>query len=103
MVDLLGKIIPKKQGLGVKLKRWKAIGYMRGFPKRVKGYDRSDYDFMSISSLSPHEDPGIALDSETGALMLPEKEKSLPVTPDDTPYPPVQWYVTCLYLFLYYS
>lgn len=63
---------------------------MRGLPKRVKGFDRADFEFMSITP-SPVEESGPILDPETGTFIMPEKEKTLPPTPDDTPYPPEQW------------
>ncbi|XP_031333016.1 histone-lysine N-methyltransferase 2C-like isoform X3 [Photinus pyralis] len=83
-----GKSLPRRTGLASKIKRLRGIGYTRGLPKKVRPFDKMEFEYIS-SSLG-FDDPNSILDPETGTFIIPEKEK-LALTPDDTPYPPELW------------
>lgn len=80
--------MPRRQNSGgSRPRKWKPPGLSRT-PKRVKSFDRGDFDFSSITP-SPSEEMSM-LDPETGALIFPEKEKIMPA-PEELPYAPEQW------------
>lgn len=88
----LGKPLPRRQNSGSSRPRKpKPPGFSRNFgSKRVKSFDRGDFDFSSITP-SPSEEMSM-LDPETGAFIFPEKEKHMPA-PEELPYAPEQWLV----------
>ncbi|KAF5271825.1 hypothetical protein FQR65_LT05056 [Abscondita terminalis] len=82
-----GKPTSRRSSLGVKFKRLKGIGYTRPLPKRVRGLDRMDFDYLSALGC---DEPSPILDPETGTFIIPDRDKQS-ITPDDTPYPPELW------------
>lgn len=82
----LGKPVPRRQNQVTRVRKFRPPGLSRNPPKRVKSFDRGDFDYITPS---PSEEMGL-LDPETGALIFPEKEKLMPA-PEEPPYAPEQW------------
>lgn len=81
-----GKSVPKRQGgAKVRTNKWKTPGYVRGLPKKLKGFD---FDFSSVAPSPSGEDMSM-LDPETGALILSDRNI---IAPEELPYSPEQWY-----------
>lgn len=66
------------------MKKWKPGGMncVRGAPKRVKSFDRSDFSEMMMSSADE-----MILDPETGALVPAERV----LAQEELPYKPESW------------
>lgn len=78
---------PRRQNSGgARVRKFRPPGLGRNPPKRVKSFDRGDFDSITQS---PSEEVAM-LDPETGALVFPEKEKIMPA-PEEPPYAPEQW------------
>ena len=72
------------------MRRWKPGGYTsRGTPKRVRSFDRGDFEFSSVMQ-SPGDDNSM-LDPETGAFIFNERERVTPAISEELPYSPELW------------